>query len=237
MKKRIIIILLMALLLTGCGGPKVIKENQRSEKEVKQYVIDKITTSYPGVEVEFQTKNQEKVYATLCLDGCESSPPSETVKGGYEYIFSIKDSQNNIAIAKYRDAVKYDGNISDNILIETYSIIVSEKEKLNELNSIINKYINPYITDSYYRAIENDGMHYYIDIITKVNINYNSLTPEQKEKFVLIAKYYKSHRTSTRLDSAMGNHKFFKDGLLHVDQRLFFVFNDKDELVEVTTIK
>ena len=122
MKKRIVIILCIMFLLTGCGVRKIEVNNPRTEEEIISFVKKKIyLETNDDVDVTIISK-EDLVVCTESFDGCLKY---QKVENGYSYELEIKDTKNKkiLGTGIYKDGyVMYDKKYENDYEKEKWEI-------------------------------------------------------------------------------------------------------------------
>lgn len=152
---KILFIVLCCFILSGCSNIKVVKEKQKSEDEVVEYVTNTLNNEYG--ELDIKLESVDKAYTV----------DNELIKNGKSYYFKITDKDGNKAYASYTDAFKIDDEIYDATFIDSYGAIYNNKE-LAYYEYLAEKYIKEEnIVSNYYASDYKES-----DYITKAKVVY-----------------------------------------------------------------
>ncbi len=200
--------------------PKVNKHIQRSEKEVIKYVQNTLSKKYPNITVNLEKKEQAMTYPTFYLTGANY----KKIKGAYEYTFSIKDNNDNYAIAIYTDGYTYNDKKYDNEIKESYQNNINMHDELLDYSKIIEPYLNfiKIIGKHYSAGSIEEGMYDNVRIIYDLNLDYYNL---DYTTYACINSFGYDIRAFESIE-----HNWFS----YKDPEIYFDFNDK-KAVEIYT--
>ena len=208
MKKtyKIILIVLCCLLVTGCSNIKVIRNKQKSKKEVVQLVNDLLIGKYEDLDVEL-----EKVDKAYTVEG-------DLIRNAKYYYFTITDKDGNKAYATYKDSFKIDKTVIDYTFIETYGAIYNNKE-LDYYKYLTELYVNKddIVTNYYASDYEEENYYNKAKVVYELNYKFEDMSFSQYANLLKLGFDIRKYR--------LENYGTIK----HDDPDVFFIFKDSNK--------